>query len=257
MTKRKPAKVDEPTIIVANDQDDLKGALKSIGGSQSDRWNNTLATQVVDALWTKNSNAETRDKQLSGTVAALIGIRPKDELEGMMAAQLIAAHNAAMECYRRAIIGEQTFEGRKENSQPGQQTLTYMDNPPRSPQPPSWQGAAKGDGRTRPRPCRRAGGGGQCRSVRRRKTGGMGLARNQRNDPMQSKLPMHLSPRCEASSRPTGKPCRNGAMKNGRCRMHGGKSTGAPKGNRNAWKHGLYSAKAADWRSNLRGLISR
>ena len=33
----------------------------------------------------------------------------------MMAAQLLAAHNAAMECYRRAMIGEQTFEGRREN----------------------------------------------------------------------------------------------------------------------------------------------
>lgn len=33
----------------------------------------------------------------------------------MMAAQLIAAHNAAMECYRRAMHSEQTFEGRREN----------------------------------------------------------------------------------------------------------------------------------------------
>jgi hypothetical protein len=32
----------------------------------------------------------------------LAGIAPKDELEGMMAAQLIAAHSAAMECFRRA-----------------------------------------------------------------------------------------------------------------------------------------------------------
>lgn len=32
-----------------------------------------------------------------------------------MAAQLLAAHNAAMECYRRAMIGEQTMEGRREN----------------------------------------------------------------------------------------------------------------------------------------------
>ena len=63
----------------------------------------------------KNSGPEERDKQLSATVAALIGIAPKDELEGMMAAQLVAAHNAAMECYRRAMIGEQTFEGRREN----------------------------------------------------------------------------------------------------------------------------------------------
>jgi hypothetical protein len=33
----------------------------------------------------------------------------------MMAAQLIAAHNSAMEFYRRAMIGEQTFEARREN----------------------------------------------------------------------------------------------------------------------------------------------
>jgi hypothetical protein len=33
----------------------------------------------------------------------------------MMAAQLIASHSAAMECYRRAMIGEQTFEGRRDN----------------------------------------------------------------------------------------------------------------------------------------------
>ena len=33
----------------------------------------------------------------------------------MMAAQLLATHNAAMECYRRAMIAEQTLEGRREN----------------------------------------------------------------------------------------------------------------------------------------------
>jgi hypothetical protein len=32
------------------------------------------------------------------------------------------------------------------------------------------------------------------------------------------------------------------AMANGRCRMHGGPSPGAPKGNQNAFKHGRYSA---------------
>jgi hypothetical protein len=31
-------------------------------------------------------------------------------------------------------------------------------------------------------------------------------------------------------------------MPNGRCRMHGGLSTGAPKGNQNALKHGRYEA---------------
>ncbi len=115
MARQKLSKGNESTTIVANDPDDLKGSLKVIGGSQTDHWNNTLANQVVHALWTKIFDAETRDKQLSATISALIGIRPEDELEGMMAAQLIAAHNAAMECYRRAMIGDQTFDGRKEN----------------------------------------------------------------------------------------------------------------------------------------------
>jgi hypothetical protein len=33
----------------------------------------------------------------------------------MLASQLIAAHNAAMECYRRAMLSEQTLVGRREN----------------------------------------------------------------------------------------------------------------------------------------------
>jgi hypothetical protein len=115
MTAKKSAAKTEPKTIVADDPGDRKGQLKCIGGSQSDHWNNTLAIQAVQALWVKNSSPEEQDKQLSATVAALIGIAPKDELEGMMAGQLIAAHNAAMECYRRAMIGEQTFEGRREN----------------------------------------------------------------------------------------------------------------------------------------------
>ena len=81
----------------------------------SDHWNNTLANQTAQALWLKNSDTQERDRQLSAAVAGLIGIGPKDELESMMAAQLIAAHNAAMECYRRAMIGGQTFDGRREN----------------------------------------------------------------------------------------------------------------------------------------------
>jgi hypothetical protein len=115
MTRQKPAKCNEPTTVVANDPEDRKGVLKAIGGSPSDHWNNVLANQTVSALWLKHSDETTRDRQYSATVAGLAGIGPRDELEGMIAAQLIAAHNAAMECYRRVMIGEQTFEGRREN----------------------------------------------------------------------------------------------------------------------------------------------
>ena len=117
--------VTKATTVVANDPDDLKGALKFIGGSRSDSWNNILANQAVETLWLKNSDKAARDQQYGATVAALAGIRPRDELEGMLAGQLLAAHNAAMECYRRAI-GEQTFEGRRENlSQANKLSRTY------------------------------------------------------------------------------------------------------------------------------------
>jgi hypothetical protein len=124
MNTKKPAHTQ--TTVVANDPDDRRGRLKNIGGSQSDHWNNILANQAVQALWLKNSSPEERDKQFSAMIAALAGIAPKDELEGMMAAQLVAAHNAAMECYRRAMIGEQTFEGRRENlAQANKLSRTY------------------------------------------------------------------------------------------------------------------------------------
>ena len=116
----------QATTVLANNPDDLKGALKPIGGSQSDNWNNILANQVVETLWLKNSDKETRNQQYSATGAALVSIGPRDELEGMLAAQLLAAHNAAMECYRRAMIGDQTFEGRRENlSQANKLSRTY------------------------------------------------------------------------------------------------------------------------------------
>jgi hypothetical protein len=115
MTGKKTANKTKPVAVVANDTDGQKGTLKKFGGSRSDDWNDIITRQTVEALWLKHSDSETIDKQISAALAALIGIGPKDELEGMMAAQLIAAHNAAMDCYRRAMIGEQTFEGRREN----------------------------------------------------------------------------------------------------------------------------------------------
>jgi hypothetical protein len=69
-----------------------------------------IANQTIRTLWLKNSDAEDSRRQRHAAVDALIGIKPADELEGMIAAQLIAAHNATVECYRRAMIGEQTLE---------------------------------------------------------------------------------------------------------------------------------------------------
>ncbi|KIN71002.1 hypothetical protein Z945_3467 [Sulfitobacter noctilucae] len=89
--------------------------MKSLGGAKSDEWNLILGAQVVQSLWTKHSDETTRSIQIDAAVAALEEVAPRDVLEGMMVAQMIAAHNAAMECYGRAMIGDQTFEGRHSN----------------------------------------------------------------------------------------------------------------------------------------------
>ncbi|TLS66570.1 hypothetical protein FEF65_10055 [Mariprofundus erugo] len=54
---------------------------------------------------------------------------------------------------------------------------------------------------------------------------------------------------CGAHARTTGKPCRQPAMANGRCRLHGGKSTGRPV---TSW---LWTKEAKEIREEARQLI--
>ena len=112
----------------------------------SDDWNNILANQMGQTLWLKNADAEQIRRQRMAAVDALIGMAPRDEFEGMIASQLVACHNASMECYRRAMIGEQTFEGRRENFEPSQQTLPHLCGVARCAQSPPRQGPAEGHG---------------------------------------------------------------------------------------------------------------
>jgi hypothetical protein len=78
------------------------GALRHIGGSQSDDWNDLIAAETVRALCVRDTDGPIDDGQIEAGVGGLVGIAPQDETEGTMAAQLIAAHSAVMECYRRA-----------------------------------------------------------------------------------------------------------------------------------------------------------
>jgi uncharacterized protein YjcR len=68
--------------------------------------------------------------------------------------------------------------------------------------------------------------------------------------------PMLSSLRCGAKTR-SGNPCRSPAVSGKkRCRMHGGApGSGAPRGNKNALKHGLYTREAIAERRQVRGLI--
>ncbi len=68
--------------------------------------------------------------------------------------------------------------------------------------------------------------------------------------------PMLSSQRCGAKTR-SGKPCQSpSVLGKRRCRMHGGApGSGAPRGNKNALKFGLYTREAIAERKRLRDLM--
>src|SRR6201986_2986656 len=81
---------------------------------------------------------------------------------------------------------------------------------------------------------------------------------------LEALIAANATPRCGARSKRAGKPCRGAAMPNGRCKVHGGKSTGprTPEGlersRRANWKHGYYSREAkADMVARARGRARR
>ena len=85
-------------------------------GTESEELNRHLVSQVWASL--SCPAGMTRSTQLEAgkaALAALEGIAPQDELEGQLAAQMVATHNAAMECLRSAMIEGQTIDGRDIN----------------------------------------------------------------------------------------------------------------------------------------------
>jgi len=75
-----------------------------------------LFSQTFGAIWIHPEASQERKLKVLATAAALTkGIKPTDDIERMLAAQMVATHNSAMECLKRAALGEQTFAGRDMN----------------------------------------------------------------------------------------------------------------------------------------------
>ena len=74
--------------------------LKHAGGSESDAWNNYIGAQALASIRPYIGDEEKRDKMRAIVTAGLNGIAPRDEVEGMIAAQMLACHDTAMGCFR-------------------------------------------------------------------------------------------------------------------------------------------------------------
>ena len=184
------------------------------------------------------------------TMAILNGIQPQDEIEGMLAVQMIGVHNLAMETLKRAMLGGQNDKGKELNVYQATKMLrTFI---------------AQMDALKKYRT------GGQQKMIVKHvhvNAGGQAIvgtvnqggAKKPMNKPC-AKNNLMKGPRFGAKTR-KGTPCRAPAMPNGRCRMHGGKSTGPrrPEGlerSRKAnWKHGRYSAQSIAIRREMREFL--
>jgi hypothetical protein len=82
---------------------DETNSLKHIGGSESDAWNKYIGAQALASIRPYIGDEEKRDKMRAIVTAGLNGIAPRDEMEGMIAAQMIACHDTAMGCFRDAL----------------------------------------------------------------------------------------------------------------------------------------------------------
>lgn len=64
-----PDKGNKKTVVV-DLAASMKGALKAIGGSKADDWNDVIANQAVNTVW-KTGNEETDNQRTNGVLSAV------------------------------------------------------------------------------------------------------------------------------------------------------------------------------------------
>ena len=105
LTKKKAPAQD---ILIGEPETD---ELRAFGGSRSDKFNGGLINTMAQTGWfPPGQTDEARNQQMFAAVAALRAFKPTDEIEGMLAAQTVAMHFGAMECFRRAMVYDQQPE---------------------------------------------------------------------------------------------------------------------------------------------------
>ena len=87
---------------------------RAAGGSKNDEFNARILETTLPCVWIQTAagedNQSAQNKAVVATIAAVTAFRPTDEIEGMIAAQTVALHAASMECFRRAMLPQQSAD---------------------------------------------------------------------------------------------------------------------------------------------------
>lgn len=89
--------------------------LKPVTGSTHGGWNRHLLDHTRDVMKHGHANRGKDSKadlhaEMGLTMAALEAFKPTDAIEGMLASQAVALHEASVHCFRLAMVPEQPFE---------------------------------------------------------------------------------------------------------------------------------------------------
>ena len=74
----------------------INSSLKSVGGSLDDDFNTVILNKILPTIAVRDPSDETRNAHINALLAAMEGIGPRNEIEGMLATQMVACHFAAM-----------------------------------------------------------------------------------------------------------------------------------------------------------------
>ena len=102
---------DKNGTLFISSTDGARNYLVGAGGSRVPSFNLALFQRVLaTAPCIDPSDPMTQARTTAAVFAALAAFKPADEIEGMIAAQAVSLHHAAMECFRRAILPDQPSE---------------------------------------------------------------------------------------------------------------------------------------------------
>ena len=97
-----------PVVKIESDSADV---FRDMGGSKVDEFNDFILRDTLATAWfPPGKDDRAVERRIRAAVAAVTAFKPTDEIEGMLAAQAVALHFGAMECFRRAMIAEQPGE---------------------------------------------------------------------------------------------------------------------------------------------------
>jgi hypothetical protein len=102
MTKPKDEKPkDDPKVRSITLNPNPKGEFKLVGGSLADDWNMRLLNNVGSTLPMNHANIDASNKAITAVCQAMADMAPADPVEGILIAQLMAAHEAALAMYQK------------------------------------------------------------------------------------------------------------------------------------------------------------